>query len=364
MAQKTLIERWIRPAIRASRPYGVADSAGLVKLDAMENPHLWPSSLRQQWMQRLKDIAVNRYPDPRATELKHRLRSVFKIQDGLSLLLGNGSDELIQIIQSAVGGEGRTILSPAPGFVVYEMVARANGLNYVSVDLDENYALDVAAMLSAIDDHQPAVVFLAYPNNPTGNCFERSSIDQVIRRCPGLVVLDEAYFHFADDSYLEAIIRHDNLLVMRTLSKYGLAGLRIGVLIGPPAWIDEFDKIRLPYNVGVLSQEATSFALQNESVFSRQIRQIRQQRGELITRLRAFPDLQVFDSACNFVLFRLKKGSANDLHHHLLEKDILIKNLHASHPALSQCLRVTVGTESENRQFLSALRCYFDIESS
>ena len=364
MSIEEKVRRWVRPAIRSAKAYAVKEATGLVKLDAMENPYGWPAELIEQWADYLRGIPVNRYPDAAALSLKESLRRFLGVPEGLSMLLGNGSDELIQIVSSTVGGEGRCVLSPAPGFVVYEMVARSLGLHYAAVDLGPDFELDVPAMKRVIAQQKPAVVFLAYPNNPTGNCFARDAVRAIIEASPGLVVLDEAYFHFADDSFLDVIEEFDNLVVMRTLSKYGLAGLRIGILIGRREWITEFEKVRLPYNLGVLSQETTRFALEHEAVFSRQIQEIRQQREELIASLRRMPLLDVYDSACNFVLFRLKKGSANHLHQHLLENTILVKNLHASHPALDQCLRVTVGTKTENGRFLSAVRDFFTTQPS
>lgn len=331
--------------------YHVPPAGDYVKLDAMENPYTLPPDLRDAWLQALRDTELNRYPDAEAASLKDALRSAFDVPTGADILLGNGSDEIIQIIQTAVGGP---VLAPEPTFVMYDMVARFLDAGFIGVPLDDAFALDAEAVLAAIERHRPAVVFLAFPNNPTGNLFDEAVIRRVVERAPGLVVIDEAYHAFTDRSLMPWIDAHPNLLVMRTLSKLGLAGLRLGFAAADPAWIAELDKVRLPYNVGVLTRRTTVFALEHLSVFTEQAARIRSERRRVRDALAA-AGYQCFPSDANFLLFRCRGQDAEQVFQTLLKGGVLIKNLSGAHPALAGCLRMTVGTPEENDRFLAAL---------
>ncbi len=349
------ITHWIRPEIRALSAYHVPDPDGLVKLDAMENPYTWPPEMVEEWLERLRTTALNRYPDPAARALSARLREAMAVPAGQALMLGNGSDELIQIISQAVAAPGRVILAPEPGFVMYRMIATFCGMDYVGVPLGKDFALDREAMLAAIAEHQPAVIFLAYPNNPTGNLFDAADMQAVIEAAPGLVVVDEAYTAFADASFMPHLGEFDNLLVMRTVSKMGLAGLRLGLLAGPGAWLEEFDKVRLPYNINVLTQVSADFALQHREVLEAQTRQITADREALWQALNALPGVTPYPSRANFILFRVA-GDADTVFAALKAHGVLIKNLNPAGGALAGCLRVTVGKPEENSAFLQALQ--------
>jgi histidinol-phosphate aminotransferase len=355
MKDKTLIERLIRPEIRELRAYHVPDSVGLIKLDAMENPYAWPSAIKDEWLKALRDVAINRYPDPQAMALKGRLREALRIPAGMELLLGNGSDELIQLILLGVARPGSLVLAPTPTFVMYEMIAAFTGMRFAGVPLKENFELDLDALRTAIEELSPAVIFLAYPNNPTGNLFDAATMEKLIEEAPGLVVVDEAYFAFAGETFLDRLARHDNLLVMRTLSKQGLAGLRLGILAGAPEWIGEFDKLRLPYNIGALNQASAGFALSHAAVLDEQAAAIRAERDKLAQALAALPGLWVWPSRANFILFRSERRAAGEVFEALKRGGVLIKNLDPQGGALKNCLRVTVGTPEENRAFLAAL---------
>lgn len=349
------VAHWVSAPVRALSAYHVADGAGLIKLDAMENPYTWPAPLLSAWLERLRHVSVNRYPDPEARDLKKRLRRFLEVAEDAPLLLGNGSDELIQIVATAVAGPGRTVLSPEPTFVMYKLIAEMLGFRHVGVPLRAlDFSLDIDAMCAAIDAHEPAIVFVAYPNNPTGNLFRRVEVERIIERAPGLVVIDEAYYPFACDSWLHDIIRFDNVVVMQTLSKAGLAGLRVGMLFGPQAWLEEFNKVRLPYNINVLSQLTASFMLDHGEFLREQTEQIRRDREELYAELKAIDGVQVWPSRANFLLFRVR-ADAQQIFETLKHNGILVKCLHGAHPLLDGCLRVTVGTPGENEVFLKAL---------
>ncbi|TNC99693.1 MAG: histidinol-phosphate aminotransferase [Gallionellaceae bacterium] len=344
----------IRPEIQALHAYHVPPSVGFVKLDAMENPYFLPQSLRQELAQLTADAAINRYPDAGAYDLKLHIRSVTNLPSGMDLLLGNGSDEIIQVLALALAKPGAVLLSVEPSFVMYKMIAAFTGMRYVGVPLTQDFSLDLQATLDAIKREQPALVFLAYPNNPTGNLFDAEAVRRIIEATPGLVVVDEAYYAFASDSFIPHLARYDNLLVMRTFSKLGMAGLRLGFLAGSKAWLEQLEKLRLPYNVGVLPQLVASKLLQHHDVLLAQAESIKQERTRLMSVLSTIRGVKAFPSEANFILFRVAK--ATQIFEGLKQRGVLIKNLNGGHPALADCLRVTVGSPEEDAKFLAALQ--------
>ncbi len=351
-----MIRSLLRPEVLALSAYHVPDSSGYVKLDAMENPYSWPDDMVDEWLARLREAQPNRYPDSSCGRLKGRLREAYGVPEEAGLLMGNGSDEIIQIILMALKGRDATILAPEPTFVMYRQIASCLGLKFVGVPLREaDFALDMPAIHAAIETYRPAVVFLAYPNNPTGNLFDSEDIIEILRIAPGLVVLDEAYTAYAGRSFMPRLAEFDNLLVMRTLSKLGLAGLRLGFVAGAKAWIDEFDKIRLPYNINTLTQISTEFALEKRKVLESQVESILRDRQYVYEELARLPGVHVYRSDANFILFRLLRHDADQVFQKLKEAGILIKNLNWSGGRLAGCLRVTVGMPEENRRFLTAL---------
>ena len=357
---KPLIETLIRPDIRALRAYHVPDAAGLIKLDAMENPYGWPEVLREDWLAALRKAELNRYPDPQGRDLQQALRQAMRISPDMGLLLGNGSDELIQMLAMAIAAPRPNgppkVLSLDPGFVMYRMIALFVGLDYVGVPLcAEDFSLDLDATLAAIDREAPALVYIAYPNNPTGNLFDPTAIEQIIQASPGLVIVDEAYAPFTDASFLPRLGDWPNLLVMRTVSKMGLAGLRLGYLAGPPDWLEQIDKVRLPYNINVLTQASATFALRHRATLDEQTARIRADRATLFDALTAIDGLSPYPSDANFILLRTAPGRAGAIFSGLRERGVLIKNLDGAHPMLADCLRITVGTPDENAALLSAL---------
>lgn len=348
------ITRLIRPEIQALSAYAIPDPGELVKLDAMENPYAWPEKLINEWLEILRNVSVNRYPDPNANALKTRLRTSMDVPQSMELMLGNGSDEIIQIIMMALN-PGQVVLSPAPSFVMYHMIATFAGLKYVGVPITNDFELDMNAMTRAIQEHRPAVIFIAYPNNPTGNLFKRQDVLEILDISDGLVVLDEAYHAFADDTFMTELDQFENLLIMRTVSKMGLAGLRLGFLAGHKKWLSEFNKIRLPYNINILTQISAEFALNHHDLFSEQTRSICMDREKLLEELNKLPGLTIYPSNANFILLRTAAGESTRIFEALKSKGILIKNMRATEGLLKDCLRVTVGTPEENRRFLAAI---------
>jgi histidinol-phosphate aminotransferase len=347
-------EELIRDEIRALTAYHVPDSAGMVKLDAMENPYPLPDALRSEVAELVARADVNRYPDASCAALKARLRSVLGVPEDMSLVLGNGSDEIIQMLMLATARPGAVVLGVEPSFVMFRLIASFCGMRYVGVPLAPDFSLDERRMAAAIETHAPTLTFIAYPNNPTGNLFDESAIERLVKLAPGAVIVDEAYHAFAERTFMDRLSRFENLLVMRTLSKSGLAGLRLGMLAGRASWLDHVDKVRLPYNVGVLTQLVAEKALQRHGLLAEQAAAIRAERARVLRALQQMRGTTAYPSEANFILFRVPAADA--VFGGLKQRGVLIKNLHGSQPSLENCLRVTVGTPQENDRFLEALR--------
>ncbi len=359
------VKQWVREDIRSLSAYHVPDPGNMIKLDAMENPYSWPDAMKQEWLSLLLDAPVNRYPDPSAEKLVTQIEQVMAVPQGMKSILGNGSDELIQIICMALSKADSVVMAPEPTFVMYQMIARFTNMSYQGIPLDDKFQLDMPAMIKAIEKYQPAVIFLAYPNNPTGNLFAASDVRSIIELAPGLVVVDEAYHAFAGSSFMPMLSQYDNLVVMRTVSKMGLAGLRLGLLSGSEEWISEFDKVRLPYNINILTQLSAVFALQNHTVLDQQTEQICRDREILKQQLGQIKGLIQYPSAANFILFKVDgfavDGSAIEtpdsaaVFAALKQNGVLIKRFADTSGPLANCLRVTVGTAEENQAFIDAL---------
>jgi len=344
----------IRPEILRLLPYHVPSSSGMIKLDAMENPYSLPETLREEIAQLVTTISANRYPDSSSVLLKASLRETMEIPMGMDIMLGNGSDEIIQIVALALAKPGAVLMSVEPAFVMFRMIATYTKMEYIGIPLKANFSLDLDLMLTAISKYQPAVIFIAYPNNPTGNLFDAEAVSRIIESAPGVVVVDEAYHAFADSSFMDKLSEYPNLLLMRTLSKLGLAGLRLGLLAGRSEWLIQLEKVRLPYNVGVLTQEVARKILQYPDILQQQANAIKAERVLMSKCLNVLDGVEAFPSDANFILFRVSKASQVFLE--LKKRDILIKNLDSSHPLLKNCLRVTIGTPDENKQFLRVLQ--------
>ena len=349
-----LVEQIIRPEILRLSPYHVPSSSGMIKLDAMENPYSLPETLQEEIAQLVTTISANRYPDSNSVSLKSSLRETMEIPMGMDIMLGNGSDEIIQIIALALARPGAVLMSVEPAFVMFRMIATYSNMEYIGVPLKADFSLDLDLMLDAITKHQPAIIFIAYPNNPTGNLFDVEAVSRIIESAPGVVVVDEAYHAFAGSSFIDKLSEYPNLLLMRTLSKLGLAGLRLGFLTGRPEWLIQLEKVRLPYNVGVLTQGVARKILQYPDILQQQVDAIKAERVVMNKYLNVLDGVEVFPSDANFILFRVNKAS--QIFSELKQRNILIKNLDGSHPLLKNCLRVTIGTPDENKQFLRALQ--------
>lgn len=354
-------KRFIRQDIQSMHAYAIQDSAGMVKLDAMENPFTLSADLQAKLGARLGAVAINRYPGARIDDLKKALADYIDMPEGSSLMVGNGSDELISLLAMACDVPGASILAPLPGFVMYAMGAQLQGLSFHGVPLTAEFELDEAAMLAAMQQHQPAITYIAYPNNPTANLWDAAVIRRLIAEAAsygGLVVMDEAYQPFSSRSWVDEIRRdpaaNANVLLMRTLSKFGLAGVRLGYMVGPEALVHEVDKLRPPYNVSVLNAECGLFALEHAQVFAEQATQICAQRALLLDALAKIPQVTVYPSDANMVLARVP--NAQRCFDGLKADGILVKNVSKMHALLGECLRLTVGTPAENALLIQSLQ--------
>lgn len=352
----------IRADVRAMHAYTVQAADGLLKMDAMENPFGLPPALQAALGQRLGALALNRYPGPRTEVLRDALARHAGMPEGCALMLGNGSDELISLVALACARPGAQVLAPLPGFVMYGMSAQLQGLGFTGVALTPDFELDAVAMEAAIAQHRPAITYIAYPNNPTATLWDDAAVLRTIDAAGaqgGIVVIDEAYQPFASRTWLDRMraepARHGHVLLMRTLSKFGLAGARLGYLMGPAALVHEIDKVRPPYNVSVLNSEAALFALEHADVFAAQAAELRAGRDLLVAQLRALPGvLKVWDSEANMVLLRVPDAART--FEGMKNRKVLVKNVSTMHPLLAGCLRLTVGSAADNAQMLAALQ--------
>ena len=343
----------IKEELLAQKAYAVENTACPVKMDANENPLAIPGPLRERFAARLASVSLNRYPESGSPTLVARFAKVFGV-GGDQVVLGNGSDELIQILCTAVARPGAEVMIPIPTFAMYRIAAQNAGCRVAAVPLDGEFDLDLAAMRERIAAHPPALTFLAWPNNPTGNCFRRDRIETILRESPGIVVVDEAYFHFSGQTFLPLLGRHENLVILRTLSKVGFAAMRIGLLIGPPALIHELDKVRLPYNLNAMSQAAAGFYLDHEGTFLKQAEEIRRWRGELFAAMKTIPGIHPRPTDANFIFFDCD-FDADRVYTQLMERGILIKNFNTP-GTMRNFMRVTVGTREENGRFIEVLQ--------
>ncbi len=345
----------LRKELENMQAYRVADTQGMIKLDAMENPYTLPTALHEQWLSTLNGVSLNRYPDPQAKQLKQALIKTFDFSAELELLLGNGSDELIQILILAIAKPDACILTVTPSFSMYKIIAEYVGVGVHEVPLEENsFALQTDLICEEIQRFQPSLIFLACPNNPTGTLWPLQEVEKIVQQSTGLVIIDEAYAPFAAYSMVSLVEKYSHALLLRTFSKMGLAGLRLGWLLGRAQWLNELNKLRLPYNINALTQTSALFALQNISEFDNQAKLICQQRSLLSDAMQTMNNIQVYSSEANFILFKTLQKEANSIFQHFVENKIMIKNV-SNDDLLKNCLRVTVGTEQENQAFLTTL---------
>ena len=336
------IRRLVKKEVASLRAYQAKEISCRVKLDANESPYGFTEALKA-----VAKILTNRYPDPEAKTLKTVLAKNLGVKPQ-NLLQGNGSDELIYYLIATFGGP---VLYPVPTFSMYGIISQVLGEKKKEVPLDQNFDIDLDRMMAALRKEKPKIVFLSSPNNPTGNCFSSEKILKIVGESKGIVVVDEAYQPFSSEKGFVPLLRdYKNLVIMRTLSKIGLAALRFGFLIADEEIIDEANKVRLPFNVNALSQAVAVEALKKKKALKAAIQTIADERDRMISAMENIKGVTPFPSEANFILFRVKDPCR--VYGRLLEKGILVRNIS---DAVTGCLRVTVGTPKENGLFLRAL---------
>jgi len=351
----TFIEQWLRSDIKNIDAYHVPVSKDMIKLDAMESPFGVPEDLKVEFLKCIEQSEVNRYPEADPSPLKDTLRSLMDIPDEFGILLGNGSDELIQLLALACSKDD-LIMSFEPSFVMYELVSKYVNLEYFGVQLDSNFDINLSDALLIIEREKPKIIFIAYPNNPTGNCFDYDAIIEIIKSTNSMVILDEAYYAYSDKSFLSEISNFPNLLVLRTISKIGFAGLRLGLLIGDQETIAQLNKLRLPYNINALTQTSANFLLQDKQRIINNAQIIIEERRRLAHELSLFSKFKVYPSQTNFIL--VHSEDAHSLHTALKENGILIKGFPKG-SKLSDFIRISVSEPVENNMLIDAIRNYY-----
>ena len=349
----------VRAPLRPFAAYHVPSYPNAIKLDANESPFaLSPAAL--ETVKKTVTSELNRYPDAQASELRAVLAGRLGV-DGAELAFGNGSDELLSLLCAAFGeprkkSKPATILYAAPGFVVYRTAALAHGLGIVEVPFGPGFAPDESALLAAVERERPNLIFLATPNNPTGTVWPRATVEKLLAAHEDVItVVDEAYLAYGEaKSCIDLALAHPHCLVLQTLSKIGLAGLRVGYLVGRREVVAEVEKVRTPYILNSLSQRAAIAILAaHASELEKHFAEVKRERIRLAAALAQLDGVEVFPSEANFLLVRMARATA--IYESLAERGVVVRSFDRPGP-LAGCLRVTVGTEDENDWFLDALR--------
>jgi len=346
------IQKLVRPNIRSLSAYEAKEIPCLVKLDANESPYGFKKSLKAA-----VPVETNRYPDPEAKALKKVISKYVGVKPDC-ILQGNGSDELIYYLITTFGGP---VLYPVPTFSMYGIITQALGEKQIEIPLDKEFDLNMKSISGAIRREKPKLIFLSSPNNPTGNCFSSDRILEIIdltsslvtrHSSPSLVVVDEAYQPFSSrKGFLPLLKDYKNLLIMRTLSKIGLAGLRVGFLIADREIIGEVNKVRLPFNLNSLSQAIAIEALKDKKILQAHIHTIVSEREKLFNEMEKISGIKPYPSEANFILFKV--NDPDRVYKSLLRKGVLVRNMKG---VVDGCLRVTIGTPEENKIFLNILK--------
>lgn len=346
----------LRPScerLSALTPYDPKYLPAEAYLSANENPSDVPKEVRNEINRRLKTLSFNRYPDPLANSLRDRIAEANGLEREC-VLVGNGGDELLFNIALAWGGPGRIFLNLPPTFSVYEQNARLTGTEVVSIPRLSDYSIDEDAVLSRAAEGDIDYLIVASPNNPTGQLAGEEFLAALLDATDALVMVDEAYFEFSRMTMRPYLARHKNLVILRTFSKaFSLAGVRLGYILGDPAVITEFVKVRQPYSVDAVSQTIAEAVYENRASFERGIVSIIEERTRLIDELRKLPEIKPYPSDANYILFRA--GGAGDIWQALYDRGILVRDFSTAE-YLTDCLRVTVGSPEENERFLAALK--------
>lgn len=326
----------------------------LVRMSLNENPLIEKPKLTQMLKTVVAKVDPRDYPEPHARLAVDAISKFHKI-DPLKVLVGNGLDDVLDRLVRTFVDKDSGVLVAEPTFFMYTYYTQLCQGQKIEVMLNTDFSLDIETLIRTSKDAK--LIFICSPNSPTGNQFEKKDIIKVIEKCNSIVVVDETYVDFSKYSMLELTNKYDNLIVLRTFSKaYGLAGIRIGYLIGESGLVDTIKKTVHPFNVGTLAQHLVVEALKNHAYFQKRFKAVIKERNWLIQELKSIDGVTVFPSDANFILFKIIKGkSSSQIQNELRRKGLLIKD-RGKIPMLQNCLRVTVGTRASNKRFLRELR--------
>ena len=351
-------KKYLREDINNFKEYFIDNPENMIKLDAMEYPV--DKSLRDVIKSlniNEKEILLNRYPESHSQELEKIILDYFGLNSNFGVNFGNGSDELIQNICLAFSKKGNNVMVPSPSFSMYEKIISTVNLKYIPEHLNEDFDIKIDQMIKNISKYKPAIIFLACPNNPTSNLWDKDKIIQIIESSESIVVIDEAYVDFCESSYIDLIEKYENLVILRTFSKIGFAGLRLGFMISNKEISSIINKIRLPFNINTVSLKIIINIFENFSIIKKNCQNIISLREKLYSDLSELRNIKVLKSSTNFLIFKTLNKSSDEIYKLLKDSNILIKNLN-NNSNLKNFLRVTVGTEEENNSFVSTLSKY------
>jgi histidinol-phosphate aminotransferase len=351
-------KKYLREDINNFKEYFIDNPENMIKLDAMEYPV--DKSLRDVIKSlniNEKEILLNRYPESHSQELEKIILDYFGLNSNFGVNFGNGSDELIQNICLAFSKKGNNVMVPSPSFSMYEKIISTVNLKYIPEYLNEDFDIKIDQMIKNISKYKPAIIFLACPNNPTSNLWDKDKIIQIIESSESIVVIDEAYVDFCESSYIDLIEKYENLVILRTFSKIGFAGLRLGFMISNKEISSIINKIRLPFNINTISLKIIINIFENFSIIKKNCQNIINLREKLYSDLSELRNIKVLKSSTNFLIFKTLNKSSDEIYKLLKDSNILIKNLN-NNSNLKNFLRVTVGTEEENNSFVSTLSKY------
>ena len=345
------LESLVRSGVRQLVPYEVKNMPECIKLDANENPFPWPVGMREDLFS--EKLMFNRYPDGMAQDLKRAIATYTKIP-AEGILVGNGSDELIQLILLTFGGLGKSMIIHPPTFGMYKISAQLTDTTVVEVPLLNGLDLDTEQILKASLSPEAHVVIICNPNNPTGTQFPREEILQLVRESGKIIVVDEAYAEFSGETLISEIENYPNLVILRTFSKsFGMAGLRLGYLLGQAETIALINRVRAPFNVNLFSQKAGILALNYLSEYQVQIQCLKAETQKLYEGLTQVADVVVYPTKANFILF--KPGDPDGWAAELLKRGFLVRNM-GMLPIIGKALRISAGLPEENDRLLRAIR--------
>ncbi len=345
---------YLREDLVDLKPYDAEEIPYAYKMDANESPWDLPLEVRQVLAQDLIEGGqLNRYPDSNSTRLRQSIGKYLGVSSK-QVVVGAGSDELIQILTTAFVDKGDRVIYPTPSFGMYRIFTQIAGGVPVEVALEQDYEYDLDSFRLALTKHNPKLVFICSPNNPTGNMVEHEKLKDFICEFPGIVVVDEAYGEFTRETMIGWIDQLPNLVVLRTFSKaFGLAGLRIGYCLCNKELANQINRVKPPYNINSFSQKAAILTLENMDIVRERIDEILKQRELMYSALKGIDGIKVYPSQANFLLVQVPDG--NSVWQGLYDRGILVRNFSNS-PYLQNCLRVTVADEKANQSFIKAMK--------